>query len=89
MYARLLILIQRRETLSDASKAHIEAIVMDENKAQAVLDAARHSMGMDIKDVDLLNVHTFAERIIKLAEYRISLQEYLRTKMELVRTPPH
>ena len=41
-------------------------------------------MGMDIKDVDLQNVHTFAERIIKLAEYRVSLQEYLRSKMELV-----
>ena len=29
-------------------------------------------------------MHTFAERIIKLAEYRLALQEYLRTKMELV-----
>jgi hypothetical protein len=111
---------------------------MDEGKAQAVLDAARHSMGMDvrtrssaclalpcaadarrrgdhvrlacgrwtlnrravrrdrvaclctngvitqIKDVDLKNVHMFAERIIKLAEYRLVLQEYLRSKMELV-----
>ena len=41
---------------------------------QAVLDAARHSMGMDISDIDLLNVHTFAERVIHLAEYRLSLQ---------------
>jgi len=84
MYARCLLLIQKRESLTDESKAQIEAILMDEAKAQAVLDAARHSMGMDIKDVDLQNVHTFAERIIKLAEYRVALQEYLRTKMELV-----
>ena len=39
-----------------------------------MLDAARHSMGMDISDIDLLNVHTFAERVIHLAEYRLSLQ---------------
>ena len=38
----------------------------------------------DSFQVDLLNVHTFAERIIKLAAYRLALQEYLRTKMELV-----
>ena len=44
------------------------------NFTQAVLDAARHSMGMDISEIDLLNVHTFAERVIQLAEYRLSLQ---------------
>ena len=84
LYARVLLLIQKRENLSDGYKPKIEAVLMDETKAQAVLDAARHSMGMDIKDVDLQNVHTFAERIIKLAEYRVALQEYLRSKMELV-----
>jgi len=84
LYAKLILLIQRRETLTEESKSSLEAVLMDESRAQAVLDAARHSMGMDIKDVDLQNVHTFAERIIKLAEYRVSLQEYLRSKMELV-----
>jgi len=84
MYARLVMLIKRRDSLTDASLPAITAIVMDETKAQAVLDAARHSMGMDINDIDLLNVHTFADRIIKLAEYRLGLQEYLKNKMELV-----
>merc|ERR1712185_484904 len=45
MYARLLLMIKRRETLNNESLPAIEAIVMDEQKAQAVLDAARHSMG--------------------------------------------
>eukprot|EP00325_Prymnesiales_sp_UTEX-LB-985_P000887 CAMPEP_0174702764 /NCGR_PEP_ID=MMETSP1094-20130205/6940_1 /TAXON_ID=156173 /ORGANISM="Chrysochromulina brevifilum, Strain UTEX LB 985" /LENGTH=541 /DNA_ID=CAMNT_0015900583 /DNA_START=82 /DNA_END=1710 /DNA_ORIENTATION=+ len=84
MFARLVILIKRRDSLSDASLPAITAIVMDETKAQAVLDAARHSMGMDINDIDLLNVHSFADRIISLAEYRLGLQEYLKNKMELV-----
>jgi len=84
MYARLVLFIKKRETLSEESKPALSAITMDDDKAQAVLDASRHSMGMDISDIDLLNVHTFAERVIKLAEYRLSLQEYLHAKMELV-----
>jgi len=84
MYARCMLLIKRRESLSEESLPALQAILMDETKPQAVLDAARHSMGMDINDVDLMNVHTFAERIIALAEYRLSLQEYLKSKMELV-----
>ena len=71
MYARCLLMIKRRESLSEESLPALGAIVMDETKAQAILDAARHSMGMDINDVDLSNVHAFAERIIRLAEYRL------------------
>jgi len=46
-----------------------------------VLDASKHSMGMDISDIDLLNIDTFAVRVMKLAEYRRSLQEYLHSKV--------
>lgn len=35
-----------------------------------VLDAARASMGQDISPIDLINMSTFASRVIKLAEYR-------------------
>merc|ERR1719149_514373 len=39
---------------------------------------------MDISEIDLLNIHAFAERVIKLAEYRTKLQDYLHNKMGLV-----
>merc|ERR1719424_1031158 len=84
IYARLIMLIKKRDSLNEESLPSIEKIVLDEHKAQAVLDAARHSMGMDISDVDLLNVTAFAERVVKLTEYRLALQEYLRSKLELV-----
>ena len=84
IYARLIMLIKKRDSLNDESLPSIEEIVLDEHKAQAVLDAARHSMGMDISDIDLLNVTAFAERVVKLTEYRLALQEYLRSKLELV-----
>merc|ERR1719369_2437735 len=54
---------------------------MDSSKAQAILDAARMSMGMDISAIDLMNIERFAKRLIGLAEYRLELQEYLRSKM--------
>ena len=51
LYAKCLLLIQKRESLTDEKKPSLEAILMDEHKAQAVIDASRHSMGMDIKEV--------------------------------------
>ncbi|KAL1520233.1 hypothetical protein AB1Y20_023703 [Prymnesium parvum] len=83
-YARLVLYIKKRDSLSKESLPAIEEVTMDATKAQQVLDAAKHSMGMEISDIDLLNVYTFAERVISLAEYRISLQNYLHTKMGLV-----
>lgn len=36
---------------------------------------------MDISPIDLINIETFASRVISLAEYRKELMEYLKTKM--------
>lgn len=39
---------------------------------------------MDISPIDLINIETFATKVISLAEYRKSLAEYLRNKMKQV-----
>ena len=39
---------------------------------------------MDISPIDLINIERFAARVIGLAEYRKSLQEYLRGKMHTI-----
>ena len=39
--------------------------------------AAKHSMGQDISPIDLINIETFARRVISLAEYRQKLSTYL------------
>ena len=44
-YARLVLLIKKRESLSADSLPAIAEITMDETKAQQVLDASKHSMG--------------------------------------------
>merc|ERR1712083_970818 len=62
----------------------IEAILMDSARAQAVIDASKSSMGMDISPVDLLNIDMFASRVIGLTDYRKELSSYLQNKMALV-----
>ena len=39
---------------------------------------------MDISPIDLINIQTFASRVIGLAEYRKSLHSYLVSKMNQV-----
>ncbi len=41
-------------------------------------------MGMDISPIDLINIKHFASRVVALSEYRISLQQYLKNKMQAV-----
>ncbi|XP_072238738.1 nucleolar protein 56 [Leuresthes tenuis] len=84
MYCRLAQLIGNRKELSEESLESLEEVVMDSAKAQAILDASRSSMGMDISPIDLINIERFSSRVVSLAEYRLELQEYLRSKMSQV-----
>ncbi|KAL7423814.1 Nucleolar protein 56 [Cryptotrichosporon argae] len=84
-YAQLAVLIGDRASLSEDSLDDIQAVLDDDaTRARNVLDAARASMGSDISEVDLVNISTFAERVVKLAEYRKSLRRYLVEKMNVV-----
>merc|ERR1712214_263554 len=59
----------------------LEEVLMDSGKAKAVVDASKTSMGMDISQVDLMNIDMFANRVVALAEYRKELSKYLTDKM--------
>lgn len=41
-------------------------------------------MGQDISPIDLINIETFAKRVISLAEYRLQLHTYLLDKMHAI-----
>ncbi|XP_074484883.1 nucleolar protein 56 [Sebastes fasciatus] len=84
MYCRMAQLIGNRKELSEESLESLEEVVMDAGKAQAILEASRSSMGMDISPIDLINIERFSTRVVSLAEYRLELQEYLRSKMSQV-----
>lgn len=84
-YAKLALAIGDKKSLTDASLHDIAAVVNDDaDIAQAIIDAARVSMGQDISATDMENVSAFANRVVKLAEYRRSLFQYLVDKMAIV-----
>ena len=74
---------QGSETL-EYSCVGLEEIVGDEDKAREIVDAAKASMGQDISPIDLINIETFARRVISLAEYRLQLHTYLLDKMHAI-----
>uniref|UniRef100_A0A8C8A0Y7 Nucleolar protein 56 n=1 Tax=Oryzias sinensis TaxID=183150 RepID=A0A8C8A0Y7_9TELE len=84
MYCRMAQLIGNRKELTEEKLESLEEVVMDSAKAQAILEASRSSMGMDISPIDLINIERFSNRVVSLAAYRQGLQEYLRSKMSQV-----
>lgn len=83
-YAKVAKYIKQRKNLNENSLEELEEIVMDSDKAKAILNASETSIGMEISPIDLINIETFASRVISLADYRKQLLEYLKTKMNSV-----
>jgi nucleolar protein 56 len=84
MFARVAQFVKNKKNLSEDDLDGLEDIVGDAGVASKVLDAARASMGTDISEFDMINVCTFAKRVIELHEYRKQLYDYLLSKMHAV-----
>lgn len=84
MYAKVAHYIKDRSNLSDESIPELEEILMDSGKAASIVEASKMSMGMDISEIDLMNIEMFAKRVVNLSEYRKQLSEYLHSKMNQV-----
>merc|ERR1711970_796514 len=82
-YARVACFLKSRKDFDAAKVEPLEEIVMDSAKAQAIFDASRMSMGMDISDIDLINIDRFAKRVVALADYRKQLFGYLEDRMKM------
>lgn len=83
-YARVIGIIKNKSSISEESLPELTKVLLDEDKARDVLDAASSSMGTDISDVDLINIDMFATKVVNLAEYRADLHNYLVSKMSAV-----
>lgn len=84
LYAKVAQLMKNRKEISDTDEQlieQLEEIVKDSGKAQAIVSASKSSMGMDISEIDLINIETFTSKVINLAEYRRQLMEYLMSRM--------
>lgn len=84
LYAKTAKFIKSRKDFTEDKLEALEEILMDEGKTKAIYEASKSSMGMDISPLDLINIESFATRVIGLSEYRKSLHGYLVSKMHQV-----
>lgn len=89
MFARCAAFVQDKATLvaGDEMESKLEGlkeIIGDDDIANAVVQSAKTSMGVDCSAIDMLNIVNFTQRMVKLAEYRKKLAVYLTDKMAIV-----
>ena len=95
MFARAAAYIQDKKTICTTKKDDDDdetmdklpgliEILGDEETAKAVQAAAKTSMGMECSAVDMVNIVNFTQRMVKLAEFRKNLSNYLTEKMGVV-----
>ena len=87
LYAQTCLLLKARGSFDFDDESKMKELAdtcMDEELAAKVAQASRTSMGMDLADIDLLNISTFAERVVELTKYREELSTYLSSRMDAV-----
>lgn len=85
IYAKLVLLFDaKRDACNDEALDEIKDIMLDEEKAQQVVDAAKISMGFEMRDEDSLQIVKWAERVVQLTQFREELAEYLKQRMAAV-----
>jgi len=55
--------------------------ILPEDMEEKVKEAAEISMGTEISDEDIENIHFLAEQVLEISEYRQQLYEYLKNRM--------
>merc|ERR1712048_473537 len=67
-----------------AKDVNFGKVGVPEEIASEVKTAAETSMGTEVTDEDLANIMTLSDRVIELTEYRASLAEYLKLRMNAI-----
>jgi len=73
--------MDRKNINEEETIEKLREVLQDEEKVEAIIEAARTSMGMDISVMDLLNIERFADRVSSLTEYRVRLHAYIKDRM--------
>ena len=84
IFCKVVSLIEQRENVNDEMKDKLTDVVLDEEKAQQIIEAAKVSMGQELSEADVIQVKKFAQRCVDQIEFREKLQEYLRQRMNAV-----
>lgn len=62
----------------------LSSILEDESQQAAVKEGAELSMGVEIADMDILNIQSLADQVLSMTEYRAQLFEYLKNRMNAI-----
>lgn len=81
VYAKTVLAIGMRNTTQSCTSL---SDILPEDIEKEVRQAAEISMGTEITEDDLVNIKEVASRTIELSEYRASLAEYLKFRMEAI-----
>ena len=65
IFSKLVHFIEKRENINEDMKDGLAAIVLDEDKAQEIIEAAKISMGQEMSETDVLQVKSFSERVVE------------------------
>ena len=85
VYAKLAKLIAIRDEFDfDNNMEAVSAVCGSEEIAEEIRKAAMHTMGQDMEEMDMKNIHHFADQVVKLSDMRANLQQYLKNKMDVV-----
>merc|ERR1712232_126615 len=84
-YAKVARVIRLRDSFDAAGrKDELTQACGDEDVSNEVIKSMKSSMGQDIVEMDMASIDHFAREVVKLAQMRKSLGEYLKAKMDLV-----
>jgi nucleolar protein 56 len=85
VYAKLAKLIAIRDEFDFDNKMEaVSTVCGSEEISEEIRKAAMHTMGQDMENLDMKNIHHFADQVVKLADMRAHLQQYLKSKMDVV-----
>lgn len=84
IFTKLVNFIEKRENITDEMKEQLQDIVLDDEKAQQIIDAAKISMGQELSETDCIQIKKFSQRCVDLVNFRESLTEYLKQRMNAV-----
>jgi len=84
IFTKLILFIEKRNNVNDEMKEQLTEIVLDDEKAQQIIDAAKISMGQDLSETDCLQIKKFSQRCVDLIAFREALTEYLSQRMNAV-----
>ena len=77
-------LSEGKEGLREAIEEILAASSLDVSLVDSILETSRTSMGTDVSEIDMLQITTYAQKVIDLVTYKTRLYEYLCGKLKII-----